>query len=139
MAMICGRPGVGRAVLSWFRLRPGGMVSGLCRMVRRSTEPYSRSFRRVIPVGRMGAVGIDLSSVVGLVVLFIAIDMLVRLSSKTSECRNEASAVPGSWSQRRTLSHSFADTIYAVRRIERWAVGTSGEPPVCCARSGVSE
>jgi uncharacterized protein YggT (Ycf19 family) len=36
-------------------------------------------FRRTIPAARIGSVGIDVSAMVGLIVLFIAIDMLVRL------------------------------------------------------------
>ena len=70
---------VARAVLSWFRLRPGGLPARLSRVVSRLTEPYLRLFRRAIPAARIGSVGIDLSAMVGLIVLFIAIDMLVRL------------------------------------------------------------
>ena len=79
VAMIYAWLIVARAVLSWFRLRPGGLPARLYRVVSRLTEPYLRLFRRAIPAARIGSVGIDLSSVVGLVVLFIAIDMLVRL------------------------------------------------------------
>ena len=70
---------VARAVLSWFRLRPGGLPARLSRVVSRLTEPYLRLFRRTIPAARIRSVGIDVSAMVGLIVLFIAIDMLVRL------------------------------------------------------------
>ncbi len=79
VAMIYGWLVVGRAVLSWFRLRPDGLPARLSRVVSRPTEPYLRLFSRAIPAARIGSVGIDLNSMVGLIVLFIAIDMLVRL------------------------------------------------------------
>jgi YggT family protein len=70
---------VGRAVLSWFQPRPGNLVLPLYRALVSVTEPYLRLFRRLIPPGRFGSVGVDLGSLVGLIVLFIAIQVISRL------------------------------------------------------------
>ena len=77
-AMIYGWLIVARAVVSWFRLRPGGAVFRLYPILFRLTEPYLRLFRRVLPTARIGSVGIDLSSAVGLIVLFIVIEVVAR-------------------------------------------------------------
>ena len=70
---------VARAVLSWFRVRPGGPVFHAYRALYFLTEPYLRLFRRVLPVARIGFVGLDLSALVGLIILFIVIQVLARL------------------------------------------------------------
>lgn len=70
---------VTRAVLSWFRLRRGGPISPIRRVLYAVTEPYLRLFRRLLPVVRIGAVGLDLSTVVGLIVLLIVIQVLARI------------------------------------------------------------
>lgn len=76
--MIYGWLIVARALLTWFRLRPGGPVFRLYRVLVRLTEPYLRLFRRLIPTGRIGSVGIDLSYIVGLIVLFVVIQVVTR-------------------------------------------------------------
>jgi uncharacterized protein YggT (Ycf19 family) len=43
------------------------------------TEPYLGVFRRVIPVARIGGSAVDFSAVVGLLVLFIVLQLLTRL------------------------------------------------------------
>jgi len=47
-------------------------------VLSQATEPYVALFRR-LPMARLGAVGIDLSSVVALVVLLVAMQIIVRL------------------------------------------------------------
>ena len=68
-----------RALLSWFRPRPGAAVYPVYDLLVRLTEPYLRLFRRLIPMGRVGGAGIDLSPFVGLVVLFVIMQVLARL------------------------------------------------------------
>jgi YggT family protein len=70
---------VAGAVLSWFRVRPGSPISQVKRAVSWLTEPYLRLFRRFLPIARIGSVGLDLSALVGLIVLFILIQVLARL------------------------------------------------------------
>jgi uncharacterized protein YggT (Ycf19 family) len=43
------------------------------------TEPYLGLFRRVIPVARIGGTGVDFGAAVALLVLFIVLQVLVRL------------------------------------------------------------
>jgi YggT family protein len=69
---------VARALLSWLHVRPGGALSRIDRMLHDATEPYVGLFRRLLPMPRVGAVGIDLSSVVALVVLLVVIQIVVR-------------------------------------------------------------
>lgn len=70
---------VGRAVLSWLPTRPGSPIVPIKRAVFVVTEPYLGLFRRMLPVARIGNVGLDLSAVVGLVILFIVIQVLARI------------------------------------------------------------
>jgi YggT family protein len=70
---------VARAVLSWFRPGPGTLVSGLDRVLFRLTEPYLALFRRIVPMGRAGSVGIDWSYTVALLVLFVVLQVVARM------------------------------------------------------------
>lgn len=70
---------VARALLSWFPARPGSPMLVARRVLHVVTEPYLRVFRRLLPMVRVGSVGLDLSAVVGLVVLFIVISVLARI------------------------------------------------------------
>jgi YggT family protein len=70
---------VAQAVMSWLQLRPGSTGYRVYALLGQVTEPYLGLFRRVIPVVRIGGAGIDLSSVVALIVLFLALQVLVRL------------------------------------------------------------
>jgi len=70
---------IARALLSWFPVRPGSRISSVKRVLHVLTEPYLRLFRRLIPQARIGPVGLDLSVLVGLIVLFILIQVLARL------------------------------------------------------------
>ena len=68
-----------RLVLSWFPARPGSPVFLIKGALHTLTEPYLGVFRRVLPAARIGSVGLDLSALVGLVVLFIVIQVLARI------------------------------------------------------------
>ena len=70
---------VARAVMSWLRPRPGTAVYRVNAVLVDVTEPYLGLFRRVIPVARMGGTGVDLSAVVALIVLFIVLQVLLRM------------------------------------------------------------
>lgn len=70
---------VGRALLSWLRPRPGSALSRIDRLLYRVTEPYVSLFRRLLPLARIGGLGIDLSPLVALLVLFVAMQIVVRL------------------------------------------------------------
>jgi YggT family protein len=70
---------VAQAVMSWMQLRPGTTAYRVSAVLGQVTEPYLSLFRRVIPVARIGGTGIDFSSVVALIVLFIALQLIVRL------------------------------------------------------------
>jgi len=70
---------VARMLLSWVQLRPGGTASKANRVLVDMTEPYLAPFRRLIPMVRMGAMSMDFSPVVALLVLFVAMQVLARL------------------------------------------------------------
>ncbi len=67
------------AVLSWSRPRPGTTLYPVYELLGRVTAPYLDLFRRYLPLGRIGAAGIDLSPLFGLVVLFVVMRVLARL------------------------------------------------------------
>jgi YggT family protein len=70
---------VARAVLSWFRPGTGTLVLGIDRVLFKLTEPYLAVFRRIVPTGRAGSIGIDWSYTVALLVLFIVLQVVGRL------------------------------------------------------------
>ena len=70
---------VARALLSWFPIRRGTGISQVQSVVYTLTEPYLAFFRRLLPPGRFGSVGIDWSSLVGLIVLFVVLQVVSRL------------------------------------------------------------
>ena len=67
---------VARVLLSWLRPRPGNSVYRFYRALFWLTEPYLLLFRRLLPVRRIGSVGLDLSPAVGLIVLVVLIEIL---------------------------------------------------------------
>ncbi len=67
---------VARALLSWFPLRSGTILYRVYVVVHDVTEPYLAVFRRFLPTPRIGSVGIDLSSIVGLLVLLVAMQLV---------------------------------------------------------------
>ena len=70
---------VARMLLTWVQLRPGGTAYRVNKVLVDMTEPYLAPFRRLIPVARIGATGMDFSPVVALLVLFAAMQILARL------------------------------------------------------------
>jgi YggT family protein len=69
----------GRVLLSWVPLRSGSVLYRLYTVLYDVTEPYLRFFRRFIPTVRIGNSALDLSPLVGLVVLLIVQRIVVRL------------------------------------------------------------
>ena len=65
-----------RALMSWFPLRSGTAAYRIYSWVYDVTEPYLQLFRRVLPPVRMGNAALDLSPIVGFVVL-IAVRYIV--------------------------------------------------------------
>ena len=78
-AIIYGWLIVARALLSWFPLRPGNTLYQARKVSVWLTEPYLRLFRRIVPSARIGTVGLDLSAMVGLIVLFVVVQIVARL------------------------------------------------------------
>jgi YggT family protein len=70
---------VARAVLSWLHPHPGSALFRLDGVLSQATEPYVAFFRRLLPMARLGAVGIDMSPVAALVVLIVAMQIIARL------------------------------------------------------------
>ena len=70
---------VARALLSWLRPRPGSTTFRIDAVLHRVTEPYVGLFRRFLPPMRLGAVGIDLTPMAALLVLFLVMQLVARL------------------------------------------------------------
>jgi YggT family protein len=69
---------VARVVLSWLPARSGPLFV-VRRVLHILTEPYLGIFRRIVPEARWGRARLDLSTLVGLVVLFVIIQVLIRI------------------------------------------------------------
>ena len=68
-----------RAVMSWIPLRAGTTAYRVYGIVYDVTEPYLRVIRRYVPPIRTGNGAVDLSPLIGLVILFVVQQVLVRL------------------------------------------------------------
>jgi YggT family protein len=51
-------------ILTWFPLRPGGVMDGINRFLRALTDPVMVPLRRVIPPLQIGGALLDLSPIV---------------------------------------------------------------------------
>lgn len=61
-----------RIVLSWIpRIPYNPILRGIVEFVGETTDPYLRIFRRVLPPVGAGGMGLDLSPMIGLIVLYI--------------------------------------------------------------------
>lgn len=69
----------GRILLSWVPLRSGTFAYRLYSILYDATEPYLRLFRRYLPTVRFGNAALDLSPLVGLVVLLIVREIVVNV------------------------------------------------------------
>lgn len=70
---------IARAVLSWFPVGERSPVYHIKAALYALTEPYLGLFRRFLPFTRIGSIGLDLSAIAGLVVLFLIIQLLIRI------------------------------------------------------------
>lgn len=72
---------IAEVLLSWVPRGPGEprLLADARRVIRALTEPYLGIFRKFIPVLGTGGVGIDLSPLVGLIVLSVVRGVLPRL------------------------------------------------------------
>ncbi len=62
-----------RALLSWFPVSPGSVLSNVNHVLYRLTEPVLSPVRRILPPLRAGGMGIDLS----FLVVFFGIQLIV--------------------------------------------------------------
>lgn len=63
---------IGRIILSWFPIEPGGALAGVFGFLYSVTEPVLGPVRRVLPPIGAGGMGLDLSPIVvffGLVIV----------------------------------------------------------------------
>lgn len=56
-------------ILSWFRLPYNRWLSAIQRFLYDVVNPYLAIFRRLLPMLRVGGLGLDLSPIVGILVL----------------------------------------------------------------------
>jgi len=61
-----------RAILSWFPVTPGSVLSSVNLVLYRLTEPVLAPVRRILPPLRAGNMGIDLS----FIVVFVGLNIL---------------------------------------------------------------
>lgn len=67
-----------RIVLSWIpRLPYNPILRGVVEFVGETTDPYLRIFRNILPPVGAGGVGLDLSPMIGLIVLYILRALIV--------------------------------------------------------------
>jgi len=70
---------VAGALLSWIPASAGGTLDELKRLLDRVTEPYLSIFRRFLHSIRVGSIGLDLSPMLGIIVLYVAQSALLRI------------------------------------------------------------
>jgi YggT family protein len=60
-----------RILLSWFRLPYSRWLNALVEFITEVTDPYLNMWRRVLPMVRIGPGALDLSPMVGTIVLLL--------------------------------------------------------------------
>lgn len=74
---------IARIIFSWIQITRNKVVEEIRGLVYDLTEPYLRIFRRFIPVVGAGAIGLDLTPLIGFIVLRviqrIVNDILIRI------------------------------------------------------------
>ena len=69
-----------RVLMSWFtRIPYNTVLNAVLEFVRETTDPYLNLFRRFVPMARIGPAAIDLSPIVGVIVLLIVQAIVVGL------------------------------------------------------------
>ena len=58
-----------RIILSWFPMEPGGALAGVVHALHLVTEPVLAPLRRALPPVRAGAMALDLSPIIVLILL----------------------------------------------------------------------
>ncbi len=59
-----------RVVLSWFPIEPGSPLLAVVRVLNALTEPVLGPLRRLLPAPRAGAMALDLSPLIAMLVLY---------------------------------------------------------------------
>ena len=62
---------IARILLSWFPLDPDGAMATVAGFLFMVTDPVLGPLRRVLPPVRIGAVGLDLSPTVAIIVIIV--------------------------------------------------------------------
>ncbi len=60
-----------RIIFSWIPISGTGILEQIRSFVYDITEPYLKLFRRVLPIVNLGGAGLDLSPIIGFIVLGI--------------------------------------------------------------------
>lgn len=68
-----------RILMSWFRLPYNPWLRAAMDFVSSVVDPYLNIFRRFIPMVRIGPGALDLSPIVGTIVILIVADLIVAL------------------------------------------------------------
>jgi YggT family protein len=68
-----------RILLSWIPLPENASLRSIYRVLYQVTEPYLALFRRIIPSVGAGGMGLDLSPMLGILVIFVVQNLLSRL------------------------------------------------------------
>ncbi len=66
-------------LLSWFQLPYNEWLNRFRGFLYDVVEPYLRIFRRILPIARIGGMGLDLSPIVGIIVLVILRSVVSRI------------------------------------------------------------
>jgi YggT family protein len=65
-----------RIVLSWFPATDGGALASVTKALRAVTDPVLEPVRRMLPPVRMGAMGLDLSPMVVILLGYVVLGIL---------------------------------------------------------------
>jgi YggT family protein len=68
-----------RVLLSWIPLPESAFIRSVYRALYQLTEPYLAVFRRVIPSVGAGGMGLDLSPMLAILVIFLVQNLLSRI------------------------------------------------------------
>jgi YggT family protein len=70
-----------RILLTWFRLPYSRPLNIFTEWISNVTDPYLRMWRRVLPMVRLGPAAMDLSPIIGTIVLLIVAGIVANVIS----------------------------------------------------------
>lgn len=72
-----------RIIMSWIPIPDNPLLNTITGFIHEVTEPFLGLFRRLLPIGRIGGMGIDFSPIIAFIVLGVMQDLVNTILKQT--------------------------------------------------------